>query len=1529
MILDEINISTQELQALALLDSRQYGFLKLSAPENEKKKVLVLKAVKYLERMLIQAQNQKEQQSSKASPPELDGDKASPDPSSDPDVKIKTENNASGGDAIEAMAVDENLPADIMSSDVDVEMKDLSSVTKVVKTESGEESGSKVKGKSGGDGGDLDTAGGGMDSVDGGGDLTVAAVKDINIDPKTYCKLGHFHLLLEDYEKALSAYQKFYSLKSDHWKDPAFLYGMGLVYFHYNAFRWSIKSFQQLLYVCPDFTRANEVHLRIGLMLKVNGDYEQSLKHLQLAYSDSSPCTFGKLEIRFHIAHLYEVQNKFKAAREAYEQLLGDKQLTPALKADICRQLGWMYHSIEPLGEKAQRERSAIHCLQKSIEAEPKSGQTLYLLGRCFAGINKVHDAFIAYRNSVEKSEGNADTWCSIGVLYQQQNQPMDALQAYICAVQLDKSHSAAWTNLGILYESCNQPRDAYACYLNATKNPDGQQSTVVSALSTASCATTNAGTTPTATTASTASTGSGSTGTPATTPTATTSASTPSSGPASAATSIPGGRSGGTSLTTDSTSAGSGSGSGGGAKPQSLAQRIKFLQQHLAHAPMPSITSKRRQLPSIEEAWNLPISNEMSSRQQQQAAQAQQRQFQKGYGQNNQAQFPGNNAAANKRFKQEDGRPQAPLPNYYLNQQQLQMLQYLQQNQTSLNAQQQQLLQQYTHQYRLMQQHQQQLRLQQQQQAQQQQQQRNQPGAPAPPFQGQGQQQQPTSQTAPGYGQPQAPQQQQQTQQQMLGGNGNFAAISTQMFKTTTTSGTYGGGFQSQTNAAAFTQITSTNQSDLDQELQALLSSKDDTANFAETLLKQFGSDDLDIKDIKPLDQQQQHNGTVLPADSTSSRPDGEKSPTIKAEATSSTGTGSSGASSTTAAAAAKRHLLAKHDIKLEPVIKIEKLSEPCNKPAFSIDMTAKELLQAAKKSDLKDVAAISSTLSLDAAPPAPPECPPQRLTREQLQPPTPSVFLENKKHAYSPQLQEFCLKHPIAVVRQLGAALKLDLGLFSTKTLVEANPDHSIEVRTQVHQSADENWDQSMKSKVWACISHRSHTTIAKYAQYQASSFSDKIKEERDKLAGIVSTNSDSDSKDSLTNSNGAGSGNGKRKKCKNSNKMLRFGTNVDLSDERKWKTQLSELQKLPPFARVVSAANMLSHVGHMILGMNTVQLYMKVPGSRTPGHQENNNFCSININIGPGDCEWFATPDSYWGGIQSLCEKNNINYLHGSWWPALEDLYAENIPVYRFTQKPGDLVWVNAGCVHWVQAIGWCNNIAWNVGPLTARQYELAIQRYEWNKLESYKSIVPMVHLSWNLARNIKVSDPKLYELIKTCLMQTMRHCMQVLEFVKSKGVEVRFHGRGKNEASHYCGQCEVEVFNILFIREQEKRHVVHCMGCARKQAPNLQGFVCLEEYKMAELMQVYDAFALHIPPPLPIQPPLSASPSIQQQQQLQQPSSSTGPGQLAASSSTITISSSSSSSSIGATAILASSSTSSQTATANASTPMQVT
>ena len=120
--------------------------------------------------------------------------------------------------------------------------------------------------------------------------------------------------------------------------------------------------------------------------------------------------------------------------------------------------------------------------------------------------------------------------------------------------------------------------------------------------------------------------------------------------------------------------------------------------------------------------------------------------------------------------------------------------------------------------------------------------------------------------------------------------------------------------------------------------------------------------------------------------------------------------------------------------------------------------------------------------------------------------------------------------------------------------------------------------------------------------------------------------------------------------------------------------------------------------------------------------------------------------------------------------------------------------------------------------------------------------------MVYLSWNLARNVRISEAKLFEAVKNTLMRSLRQVLVTLEYVRSKGCEVKFHGRSRGEAAHFCGQCEVEVFGVLFIREQERRHVVHCLDCARKRDPELRGFVCLEEYHGKELRDVYNNFKL---------------------------------------------------------------------------------
>ncbi|XP_049607510.1 lysine-specific demethylase 6B isoform X2 [Syngnathus scovelli] len=477
--------------------------------------------------------------------------------------------------------------------------------------------------------------------------------------------------------------------------------------------------------------------------------------------------------------------------------------------------------------------------------------------------------------------------------------------------------------------------------------------------------------------------------------------------------------------------------------------------------------------------------------------------------------------------------------------------------------------------------------------------------------------------------------------------------------------------------------------------------------------------------------------------------------------------------------------------------------------------------------------------------------------IPREKLNPPTPSIYLESKRDAFSPVLLQFCTdpKNPVTVIRGLAGSLRINLGLFSTKSLVEANAEQAVEVRTQVQQPADENWDPSGTGQTWPCESSRSHTTIAKYAQYQASSFQESLQEEKGSDEE-EDDDDDEEDKEPLSNSETPNKDNNNAKETSSGEqkpvgKIIKFGTNIDLSDPKRWKPQLQELQKLPAFMRVASSGNMLSHVGHTILGMNTVQLYMKVPGSRTPGHQENNNFCSVNINIGPGDCEWFSVHENYWQAISDFCEKHGVDYLTGSWWPVLEDLYNANIPVYRFIQRPGDLVWINAGTVHWVQAVGWCNNIAWNVGPLNAYQYQLALERFEWNEVKKVKSIVPMIHVSWNVARTLKITDPDTYKMIRHCLLQSMKHIQILRDQLVAQGKKISYQGRVKDEPAYYCNECDVEVFNLLFVTSESssrKTYVVHCEDCARERTPNLNNVVVLEQYSMEELTATYDSFSL---------------------------------------------------------------------------------
>ncbi|XP_061215289.1 lysine-specific demethylase 6A isoform X13 [Neopsephotus bourkii] len=1257
------------------------------------------------------------------------------------------------------------------------------------------------------------------------------------VESDFFCQLGHFNLLLEDYPKALSAYQRYYSLQSDYWKNAAFLYGLGLVYFHYNAFQWAIKAFQEALYVDPSFCRAKEIHLRLGLMFKVNTDYESSLKHFQLALIDCNPCTLSNAEIQFHIAHLHEIQRKYHSAKEAYEQLLQIENLPAQVKATVLQQLGWMHHTVDQLGDKATKESYAIQYLQKSLEADPNSGQSWYFLGRCYSSIGKVQDAFISYRQSIDKSEASADTWCSIGVLYQQQNQPMDALQAYICAVQLDHGHAAAWMDLGTLYESCNQPQDAIKCYLNATRSKNCSNTSALAArikyLQNTSDVWSSGHTV----------------SHPPVQQQIHSWCLTPQKlqhleqlranrnnlNPAQKlmleqlesqfvlmqqhqqmrqtgvaqvrSTGIPNGPTADSSLPTNSVS---------GQQPQVALTRVPNVAQRgirpacpgqpMANGPFPAgpiPCSTARTLGSTDTILigNNHITESGSN-------------GNVPYLQRNALSLPHNRtnltSSAEEPWKNQLSNSTQGLhkgqsshlagPNGERPLSSTGPSQHLQAAGTGIQ---------------------------------------NQNGHPATPSNSVTQGaalNHLSSHTATSGGQ------QGITLTKESKPSGNTSAVpETSRHSGETPNSTAGvEGLPNHVHQVTADAVSSPSHGDSkspgllssdNPQLSALLMGKANNNVSTGTCDK--------VNNIHPAVHTKTENSVASSPSSAISTATPSPKSTEQTTTNSVTSLNSPHSGHTVNGEGLED---SQSPMKADPP-PISHKPSPQIIPSMSVSIypSSAEVLKACRNLGKNGLS--NSSILLDKCPPPRPPPPPYPpLPKDKLNPPTPSIYLENKRDAFFPPLHQFCTNpnNPVTVIRGLAGALKLDLGLFSTKTLVEANNEHIVEVRTQLLQPADENWDPTGTKKIWRCESSRSHTTIAKYAQYQASSFQESLREENEKK---------SHHKDHSDNESTSSDNSGRRRR--GPFKTIKFGTNIDLSDDKKWKLQLHELTKLPAFVRVVSAGNLLSHVGHTILGMNTVQLYMKVPGSRTPGHQENNNFCSVNINIGPGDCEWFVVPESYWGVMNDFCEKNNMNFLMGSWWPNLEDLYEANVPVYRFIQRPGDLVWINAGTVHWVQAIGWCNNIAWNVGPLTACQYKLAVERYEWNKLQSVKSIVPMVHLSWNMARNIKVSDPKLFEMIKYCLLRTLKQCQTLREALIAAGKEIVWHGRAKDEPAHYCSICEVEVFDLLFVTSESnsrKTYVVHCQDCARKISTNLENFVVLEQYKMEDLMQVYDQFTL---------------------------------------------------------------------------------
>ncbi len=134
---------------------------------------------------------------------------------------------------------------------------------------------------------------------------------------------------------------------------------------------------------------------------------------------------------------------------------------------------------------------------------------------------------------------------------------------------------------------------------------------------------------------------------------------------------------------------------------------------------------------------------------------------------------------------------------------------------------------------------------------------------------------------------------------------------------------------------------------------------------------------------------------------------------------------------------------------------------------PNVRFDMTASEILEECDRvGPPKDGIVPTSLLPDTPMPKRRVNLP--KLSAAQLLPATPCVHVKTRSEAFSPQLLEWCLQRPITVIRGLPQVCDMDLSLYTTKSLVETHPNHPVEIRSQLEQSSDENWDPSLKDQV-----------------------------------------------------------------------------------------------------------------------------------------------------------------------------------------------------------------------------------------------------------------------------------------------------------------------------------------------------------------------------------------------------------------------------------------------------------------------------
>ena len=197
-------------------------------------------------------------------------------------------------------------------------------------------------------------------------------------------------------------------------------------------------------------------------------------------------------------------------------------------------------------------------------------------------------------------------------------------------------------------------------------------------------------------------------------------------------------------------------------------------------------------------------------------------------------------------------------------------------------------------------------------------------------------------------------------------------------------------------------------------------------------------------------------------------------------------------------------------------------------------------------------------------------------------------------------------------------------------------------------------------------------------------------------------------------------------------------------------------------------------------------------------------------------------------------------DIHKSEGLWFSDADFLLENHIPVKKCIQKPGDIIYLNSGSLHWVRSRGVAVNSAWNIALKTLEVFSEMFNRLQINKEISFKSIIPIKYLILEvLKQDFKSLD---HALLRYCLDKVENLIQEEFSLKKT----LKFIKEPVDSNVLFCDICGEETFiywiycnNVACNAKYIEFFCINCIKSHEKNCKNGAGWEFYKKYEEKEL------------------------------------------------------------------------------------------